>query len=133
LQTDLAGLLLRAILRAQPDMRHRQWPGEVLGPPGRDFRDGGGQLPLAEHAGIAEYLERLRAGRRRDSAQHNSQTECPHGPLPCPGQCVFRNARASATAVRALSASPAIVTICSEYSRALALSPDFLAASAAPT
>ncbi len=105
----------------------------VLGPPGRVFRDGGGQLPLAEHAGIAEHLERLRAGRRRDSAQHNRQPECPHGPLPCPGQCVFRNARASATAVRALSASPAIDTIFSEYSRALALSPDFLAALAAPT
>jgi hypothetical protein len=67
------------------------------------------------------------------SSQRNRQTECPHGALLCLGQCDFRNARASETAVRVLSASPAIMTIFSEYSRALALSPNFSAALAAPT
>ena len=81
---------------------------------GSIFRDGGGQLPFAEHAGISDDLKRLGLRRRRKSTQHDQQKECSHDVLPClsprASQRFFRNARASATSVRVLSAPPAIAT-----------------------
>src|SRR6266478_579708 len=94
-------------------MPQRQWPGVFLCSARSPFRDGGGQLPLAEITGVSNDLKRLSAGRGRKDAQHDRQKECFHDLLPCPRrapQCFCRNACASATSVLALSAALAIST-----------------------
>ena len=48
-------------------------------PPARFFADGRRQLPLAEHAGIAENLPGLGLRRSRESTQDQQGQECSHG------------------------------------------------------
>src|SRR5438132_1704593 len=94
-------------------MLHDQWPEVFLCLAGHLFRHGGDQLPFAEIAGIPDDLKRLSAGRGRKDTQHNRQEEGFHDVLPYSRrapQCVCRNARASATSVRVLSAPSAIAT-----------------------
>ena len=75
LNSYFTGLLLRALLRAHADVRHRQRPDVFLGEPRRIFRDGRRQLPLAEITGITDHLKRLGSGRARKSSQHDRNQE----------------------------------------------------------
>src|SRR5439155_10824895 len=113
--TDFTGFLLRTILRAHADVLHRQRSGKFLGSPGRFFRDSGGQLPLTQHSGISEHLERLGVGRSGKSSQRDWHKECSHDVLlylvPRAPQRFFRNVRASVTSTLVLSAPPAVATI----------------------
>jgi hypothetical protein len=52
-------LLFWAILSADPDMRDRQWPEEFIACSLAAVCNGSGEFPLAEYAGITEYLPRL--------------------------------------------------------------------------
>src|SRR5439155_11198907 len=58
-------------------------PGVFLCSAGNPFRDGGGQLPLAEITGVSDDLKRLSARRSRESTQNDRQKECSHDELPC--------------------------------------------------
>ena len=73
------------------------------------FRDGGGQLPLAEQAGISDDLKRLGLAGVARAPSAIRQQECSHDVFFALQELV-RNARASAPRC-GLSASPAMATI----------------------
>src|SRR5262249_20725665 len=106
-------LLVRAGLRADADVGHGQRPSERVVAGVRRL-DRGGELPLAKNAGIAEHFERLGAGlggKTTEAHQHdNCRAHVAPTHRPTSHRCA-RYARASATSVRAASASPAMATI----------------------